>query len=208
MRFVTGCTLAAALLMPLAARATMTAVSNLADSTTGASLVDDAQFGASTAGSFTTGASTETLAGATIRFTAVPTAYGNFTLRIYTDTGGAFGTPGSIVTTLAGSAPTGAGDFAFTDPSATVLAANTKYWLAASTTSGNGQWSTTTDFTDASPIGWSIANTQSQASNFNHFWQTSGSSSPLFSIDVVATPEPTTLGLMAGAGLVFARRRR
>jgi hypothetical protein len=154
-----------------------------------------------TAASFTTGPAASTLNSATLRLGGQ--SFGDFTVTYHvfllTDSGGE---PGSQLHSLGSVTDTSGNVFnytlrTFTAPESSSLSANTTYWVAALTESGDqGVWGGTTSDSETGESGWSIGDTSRFLGNPSAIGAV-----PQFSIDATPVPEPGPTALLAGLGL-------
>lgn len=109
----------------------VTAVSNLGEMPSSSPLnVEDEQ---SVAGSFLTGATPMTLDSVGLLTRHIAGATTGFTVALAADDDGTFGgVPGAVLSILDGPDPGSFGTYDYADLAATVLAANTPYWIVAS----------------------------------------------------------------------------
>ncbi len=190
-------------------------VSNLAESTDGTRLVGN-PFGSQdrrTATTFTTGSNAGgyTLTSATIAFgVATLGTPQNIVVSITEDNSGE---PGTVVGTLAGSNPTTAGNYDYTNDGL-ALAANTTYFLelsAPGSASGNRYHPAgATSNSETSSDGWTIGDGFLETTTGGTPWAGPFDGSLQFSLTATPVPEPHEYAMLVGLALVgfVAVRRR
>ena len=136
-------------------------------------------------------------------------------LRLRANNGGI---PGALIENL-GSQTGGPGQQILTYSSlGSILSPNTTYWVTLGETgSGNGQqWLGTFSTAETSPISWTIGNQTFNSGDGGASWHQLNNgfdfSAPLFSLDAVPVPEPSSvglgiIGLVGLLGLRGVRRR-
>jgi hypothetical protein len=156
-------------------------VSNLGESTNDSYDVD---FTGPEAQAFTTDSGTYNLTSVTINISGVTNAGGNFTLRIFSDSGGL---PGSVVSggVLSGPGNPVVGQNVYTAAGTLTLAPNTQYWVVAQVSSGAGSydWSTTASFNQTGS--WTILDNEAYSEDAGATWD---SDVDVLQMSVSATP--------------------
>lgn len=116
--------------------------------------------------------------------------------------------PGAVVTTLIGTIPTVRNHYTFTPATPTTLAANTRYYVTASSSAGN--WLIATSNNETGAQGWSAADSLSlrQGNDWVAFVRDGGGTFTI-SVSATAVPEPSSLAMgLAAAGWLGFRRNR
>lgn len=164
------------------------------------------------ASSFTTGiASGYELNSATLFMDNASFPGGGFSLSLYSDSAGLPGSNLGVI--FSGSSdPATNGFYTYTASSPYALSASTKYWLVASVAHPGPTrmypWLATSDFSETSPLGWSIGNT-AFLQPVSGSWSLDSSNTQMFSIDATAAaPEPSRATLMVAALCMLVLRRR
>jgi hypothetical protein len=216
-----ACALALAGLLPVAASAQVTGISNLGQ--TASSSIDVGQepnLDTFAQGfSFTTGATAMNLLHVHLQFEAASAGgLTGFSFSLYSGFS-ASGPTGQLATFTGSPAPATQGTFTYSPASTTMLSASTTYWLVATapTLSIAGEHfhiSTTSATAEDSGglAGWVIGDTRWQSDiTGGGTWSNLGGDVPQFGLTVSAIPEPSTYALVlgtAGLGTVLLRRRR
>lgn len=157
---------------------------------------------------FTTGSQSEAIGSVSVDILGVSGAA--FTISLYDDVSGQPGTMLSNGLLSGPSSPTSSSINLY-DATGLTLAANTTYWVVFNNNDG-GQVdvanAASSSFTTSA--GWTLGSTGfyygSSPGPYNLGY--TGSATPLFSIDSVAAPEPTTSAFLALGGLILAVQLR
>ncbi len=138
-----------------------------------------------------------------------------FTVAVYSSVSGAAVFPGNSLGMLDGSlSPVNGGNYTYTDDSGIILLPHTDYYivLTATTAAADGDaydWSVTSTYSPVSIGGWGGDNILANSSNGSS-WRFIAGAYPLFAINAIAIPEPSSswLLLLGGGFFLYVRGRK
>lgn len=137
------------------------------------------------------------------------TATTDFTVALYSNFGGS---PATLLSIFTGDINPSSGAIFFTDPTASLLAAGTTYWIVASAANSTGQklWSVTASDSEQGELGWQLGDVAKfRLGTGGWIASTLDSGAWQMSVNGSIVPEPSSIVLLAlGLAAFVASRNR